>query len=181
VRDGIGIGSKIFDRSISVLALIASVIAAYYAFRTYRHDFQPEISFTFYIANGDKEIFADAIQYDSSKLKPNNGFMEVIIPIKILNSGEADANKLTLLIGPQANDNQKLELVENGCLGWRIQKVGQQDWYTRALEHMPPESSMTDNCFRLRVKEGIKEIKLSWKILASRTSPKKGDLGINFK
>lgn len=170
---------KIFDRLIAVLALLAAFIAAYFAYRTYVQDFQPQPDLTFYKIVGDTKTFDDFIEIDTNNVKQANGYIELDLPIRLGNNGESDANKIIIWLGPQSSDTFNLLINEQNS-SWREAIKNQQKWYSTARDHLPPLSEVPVNSFKISIKEGTKEVKLFWTILASRMSPKNGTLIIKL-
>jgi hypothetical protein len=170
-----------FDRIIAVSALIVSCVAAYYAYMSYNHDLTsdtvPDLSFQFFKIEGEQETEVDSVEADKNLIKRNDGFIEYELPLKLVNRSEVDANKITMWVGIENSDVTQSGI--EGC-NWSIGKKLKGSWIVGNFEHMSPSSEVKYTCLKIKAKEGTKEIKISWEVLASRLKAKKGELVLRF-
>lgn len=171
-------GNRWFDRIIAILALIVSCIAAYYAYLSYSHDLEsdkrPDLAIYFSINENEVETQANSMKIDLTKVKRDKDIIEFDLPLLVKNNSEIDANKIVMWVGVKTGDLSQIDLLATEC-DWVIGKKSEKGkWITGKYEHLPPTTQVSlKGCNKIRVKEGIKEIKLSWEILASRFLPKK--------
>ncbi|HEX8267252.1 MAG TPA: hypothetical protein VF596_17765 [Pyrinomonadaceae bacterium] len=175
-------GNKWFDRSIGILALIVSCIAAYYAYLSYQHDLEsdtkPELDFHFRIIEGEIDKYDDVIKVDKTQLKRVNGFIEFELPVSVVNSSKVDANKVTMWLGVQDGDSLKIDIIP-GC-NWRNAKKpnGKGKWIIGNFEHLSPGIENRYECHKFKVMENVEEFTLKWDIFASRFPVKSGQLKV---
>lgn len=168
-----------FDRVIAVLTLIVAIIAAYYAYRSYSLAGDTQVALKFYTRSEDKEINTDSLKIDQNNIKHRDGFMVFELPLKIVNVSGTDADKIRIFLGPESDGTYKLELLQSGC-EWAGTEMFQKKWYVLYVDHIPPLAEINSKCVLISVKEGTKEVQLTWQALASHMLPIKSNLTLYF-
>ena len=172
---------KKFDRTIAILTLIVSVIAAYYAYKSYKLEAEPVLAVRLYQDKRQPNADYDSINIDPKTVNHVDGYMEFELPVKVRNDSlTADANNIIIWLGPtESGDSYKTELVNGDC-DWKLEERYGESWYVQHVETMQPWTQRRLPCIKIRIKEGVQEVKLTWDVLASHSPPTSGTLSLHF-
>lgn len=176
----------LFDRIVAILAMIAAIIGAYYAYSTYVGEHEPDLKVMLFDPHRDEDEHVselDLLIGNARRDKDKPGLI-FDLPLVAVNEGNSDARDGTVWIGPQQTDEFTLELKNETCGGWlRAKKASARRavWFVKDRgSPLSPHSQFHDECLQIRVKEGISSVTLSWSTLASKMSAKEGAIILRF-
>lgn len=172
-----------FDRTVAILTLAVATFTAYYAYLSYNLDRdeydQPNLVLRLYKTEGNNEAYYDSLDVDLSTVTWVNGYIEYSLPIRLQNNTVKDADKITVWVGVQKSDDVIFQVPPGQC-GWNSHDRRGGKWIARDCTPLPPSAGYSLNCVKLRIKQGTKQAKIDWEILASRMVPKSGTLVLRF-
>ena len=120
-----------------------------------------------YEAKNNTEIFHSSgeVTIQLKNIQRDNGFLEFDLPFKISNEGDKDSEGIIAWVRAEGAELK----IQNQ--DWSVGEYAEQQWCVTKIDRLRPHSWQKPALLRGRIKEGVREIRIYWQIIAYNAAP----------
>ena len=158
-----------------LISAVATAIATYIAYLAYSA--RPYTVMVVYEAKNNTEIFHSSgeVTIQPKNIQRDNGFLEFDLPFKISNEGDKDSEGIIAWVRAEGAELK----IQNQ--DWSVGEYAEQQWCVTKIDRLRPHSWQKPALLRGRIKEGVREIRIYWQIIAYNAAPTEDVITLRFQ
>lgn len=162
---------------VAILGTAGSFAGLVLGFRSYRvAAATPELALHVYKAIGDEEYWYETVSLSAEPVRGHDDLYQVEVPLKVINHSDYDAVDIVVWIRSETDGAYLTS--ENAA--YRVRQVATQEWLVLSPSSLSPQSAVKCEGVRLHAPSKTREVRIGWRIFASRMLPRSGELRLKL-